>query len=108
MCENPLKRDTSQFIESYRKSGFNIIMITGDNILTAISVGLQLKLGVTQSALTLNYDETDQKFYWLSSKNDPKHHKKHSSASTVHEPQPHISHHQEPATLESSELQSLS
>ena len=38
ICESPLKTDTVQWIEKFRKSYFTSIIITGDNMLTAIAV----------------------------------------------------------------------
>jgi magnesium-transporting ATPase (P-type) len=41
-------------------------MITGDNVMTAISIGMQLKLGAhSDSAWTLEYCEKRGKYYWL-------------------------------------------
>ena len=38
ICESPLKPDTALWLEKFRKSYFNSIIITGDNMLTAIAV----------------------------------------------------------------------
>ena len=38
ICESPLKNDTVSWIEKFRKSYFMTLIITGDNMLTAIAV----------------------------------------------------------------------
>lgn len=40
ISDNPLKVDTKRNIDSLKKSNFEIIMITGDNVMTAISIGM--------------------------------------------------------------------
>lgn len=45
ICSSPLKEDTLKNIKSLQKAKFNILIITGDNILTAIKVGLTLSMG---------------------------------------------------------------
>lgn len=65
ISDNPLKVDTKKNIESFKKSNFEIIMITGDNVLTAISIGMQLNLGKNcNSSWTLDYSDL-KKYYWI-------------------------------------------
>ncbi len=45
ICNSPLKPDTLKNIQNLQKANYRLIIITGDNILTAIKVGLSLKLG---------------------------------------------------------------
>ena len=45
ICNSPLKPDTYKNIQNLQKANYKILIITGDNILTAIKVGLTLKLG---------------------------------------------------------------
>jgi magnesium-transporting ATPase (P-type) len=40
-----LKQDTLKNIQNLQKAKYRLMIITGDNILTAIKVGLTLKLG---------------------------------------------------------------
>lgn len=47
ICSSPLKEDTKKQIESLQKAEYKILIITGDNILTAAKVGLSLELGKT-------------------------------------------------------------
>ncbi|CAM6004696.1 unnamed protein product [Sphagnum balticum] len=39
---SPLKEDTKKHIDSLRKADYTILIITGDNVLTAVKVGLTL------------------------------------------------------------------
>ena len=36
--ESPLKGDTKKYIDQIREAGYKMIMITGDNVLTAANV----------------------------------------------------------------------
>jgi P-type E1-E2 ATPase len=45
ICSSPLKSDTKKNIEALQDAKYRILIITGDNILTAAKVGLNLKLG---------------------------------------------------------------
>ena len=45
ICNSPLKADTFKNIQNLQKAKYKLLIITGDNILTAIKVGLTLKLG---------------------------------------------------------------
>ena len=45
ICESPLKKDTAQWISKFTASYFKPLIITGDNLLTAMAVALSLKLG---------------------------------------------------------------
>lgn len=47
ICSSPLKEDTVKNIEQLQQAKYKILVITGDNILTAAKVGLNLKLGET-------------------------------------------------------------
>ena len=47
ICSSPLKEDTKKQIESLQRAEYKILIITGDNILTAAKVGLSLDLGKT-------------------------------------------------------------
>jgi cation-transporting ATPase 13A1 len=39
ICDSPLKRDSAKHIKILKEAAYQILMITGDNLLTAISVG---------------------------------------------------------------------
>ncbi len=43
ICNSPLKEDTLQHIESLQNAKYNLLIITGDNILTAMKVAHSLK-----------------------------------------------------------------
>jgi P-type E1-E2 ATPase len=45
ICSSPLKEDTLKNIQQLQKAQYKILIITGDNILTAIKVGLTLQFG---------------------------------------------------------------
>lgn len=45
ICNSPLKSDTLKNIKNLQDAKFNLLIITGDNILTAIKVGLTLNMG---------------------------------------------------------------
>ena len=72
ITESPLKKETKSTIQRLQSGNFKIIMITGDNILTANSIGKQLQLGATDIYLTVCfnkskreidfYDEDNKKF----------------------------------------------
>jgi P-type E1-E2 ATPase len=45
ICSSPLKEDTKKQINALQNAEYKILIITGDNILTAAKVGLTLELG---------------------------------------------------------------
>lgn len=45
VCNSPLKEDTLKCIENLQRAAYKLIMITGDNLFTAATVGQQLKFG---------------------------------------------------------------
>lgn len=45
VCNSPLKQDTASNIKSLQEAKYTIVMITGDNLLTAANVGKQINLG---------------------------------------------------------------
>lgn len=45
ICNSPLKEDTLSNIKSLQEAKYRIIMITGDNLLTAANVSKQIELG---------------------------------------------------------------
>lgn len=45
VCNSPLKEDTLSNIRALKEAAFKIIMITGDNLLTAANVGKQIEMG---------------------------------------------------------------
>jgi len=47
ICSSPLKEDTLKNIQHLQKAAYRILIITGDNVLTAAKVALNLKLGST-------------------------------------------------------------
>jgi P-type E1-E2 ATPase len=49
ICESPLKPDTALWISKFKASYFNSVIITGDNLLTAIAIGKLLKFHETKT-----------------------------------------------------------
>lgn len=45
ICNSPLKDDTLKNIKKLQRAAYKLIMITGDNLYTAASVGQQLEFG---------------------------------------------------------------
>jgi P-type E1-E2 ATPase len=45
ICSSPLKEDTLKNIKHLQKANYKLKIITGDNILTAIKVGMMLNMG---------------------------------------------------------------
>lgn len=45
ICDSPLKFDTLQYIKILQEAQYQLLMITGDNILTAVAVGHKLDFG---------------------------------------------------------------
>jgi P-type E1-E2 ATPase len=45
ICNSPLKEDTKKHINSLQKAAYKVLIITGDNILTAAKVATTLNLG---------------------------------------------------------------
>ena len=64
ICDSPLKKDTLSIIRELQGSAYKIVMITGDNHLTALKISRELSLGPINS-LTLAYDQ--QHLHWLDS-----------------------------------------
>ena len=60
ITESPLKKETKSTIQRLQSGNFKIIMITGDNILTANSIGKQLQLGATDIYLTVCFNKSKQ------------------------------------------------
>ncbi|CAD8051496.1 unnamed protein product [Paramecium sonneborni] len=59
ICESPLKTDTQQWIKKFKSSYFQPIIITGDNLLTAIAVGKQLQLHDNKKTYILDYQDNN-------------------------------------------------
>ncbi|CAK72470.1 unnamed protein product (macronuclear) [Paramecium tetraurelia] len=59
ICESPLKPDTQQWIKKFKSSYFQPIIITGDNLLTAIAVGKQLQLHDNKKTYILDYQDNN-------------------------------------------------
>ena len=45
ICNSPLKEDTKKHIHSLQRAAYKLLIITGDNVLTAAKVGLTLDMG---------------------------------------------------------------
>lgn len=45
VCNSPLKDDTLKSIQNLQRAAYKLIMITGDNLFTAATVGQLLKFG---------------------------------------------------------------
>jgi len=71
ICDSPLKKDTLAIIRDLQRSKYQIIMITGDNHLTALKISRELSLGPL-SSLTLVFDDKANELLWL----DEQDHKK--------------------------------
>ncbi|EGR29218.1 hypothetical protein IMG5_160550 [Ichthyophthirius multifiliis] len=63
ICDSPLKYDTQQYIKVLQNAQYQILMITGDNLLTAVSVASKLNLGKSQQYLYLDTQD-GVTFYW--------------------------------------------
>lgn len=63
ISSSPLKRDTARQIQQFKDANLKLTMITGDNVLTAIAVGRQLKFHSQQRVLILEMGEEDQFFF---------------------------------------------
>lgn len=69
ICDSPLKKDTLSIIRQLQGSNYHIIMITGDNHLTALKISRELQLG-PKKALTLAVEEENT--YWLDEEDQKK------------------------------------
>ena len=54
ICDSPLKFDTKKYIDMLREAEFGLLMITGDNMFTAISIGSRLKLSPREDYMILD------------------------------------------------------
>jgi P-type E1-E2 ATPase len=45
VCNSPLKDDTLKSIQNLQRAAYKLLMITGDNLFTAATVGQQLNFG---------------------------------------------------------------
>lgn len=54
VCKSQLKEDTKEHIDTLRAAGFEIVMITGDNILTAVNVGEHIGMGTVRAVVRSN------------------------------------------------------
>jgi manganese-transporting P-type ATPase len=58
ICTSPLKEDTKRQIEGLQRADYRILIITGDNILTAAKVALTLDFGTIVWTLERDGDKT--------------------------------------------------
>ena len=63
ICDSPLKKDTLSIIRELQSSKYRIIMITGDNHLTALKISRELALG-PQNSLTLCLENDNKELFW--------------------------------------------
>jgi cation-transporting ATPase 13A3/4/5 len=63
LFENPLKEKTTDTITKLNKCGIGTVMITGDNLLTALSVATSCGIAQkNQNIVSLSFNEKDNKF----------------------------------------------
>ncbi|KAL4433179.1 hypothetical protein ABPG74_010874 [Tetrahymena malaccensis] len=65
ICDSPLKFDTKQYITILQQAKYQLLMITGDNILTAVAVSNKLDFGPHDYLLLESKD--GQNFVWIDS-----------------------------------------
>ena len=65
LMENRLKPDTAQVIHGLKKAGLRSVMVTGDNIQTAISVARECGIvGMTEDVQIVTADEHKMTWAW--------------------------------------------
>jgi len=69
LLDSPLKSDSYKVIKEIKEAEIKVVMITGDNLLTACNVALNLEMG-PPSVLELCYDEKQSKFVFRNLKKD--------------------------------------
>jgi len=58
VCNSPLKEDTLKCIQNLQHAAYKLIMITGDNLFTAATVGQKLKFGKDILTVEQDHDKT--------------------------------------------------